>query len=407
MAVDIFDAFVQSMKPVKGGGVLTTVKELRENQFGFPLRHYAQQYLFGATGLRIHVFNSIQGAKESGKSTFLFDLMGQILQSEDDGGLGGIAVLYELEDKISPTILHSILSGYGERPQKTCFIQRGFTLEKALEDLNTNVIPAYRSICPKRDKPIIVGFDSIGGAASEDIVKKVVEDGSASKGFHDKPHIMKHWCENQTQVFFRERIPIVVVCINQEKVGTPAPGQMIAPKVITGGASQLFKDGHMISVSKRALSRGGGNVMTLKTTKTSFCDDRRIELDFRWNLQGKNSDDAYEARFLWGLAAAKCFYDVSKSRATLKDILEVSISDKELVTCPRLGLRSVLPDEFESALFANGDVLEEVYTAHKIEKLRDLSGYAEYSAGKPAKNEEPKPKKGKKKEEQEETPKEE
>lgn len=371
-------AFLAQLKATKTGKAATTVKELKENQFGFPLKHYAQQYLFGATGLRIHVFNSIQGPKEAGKSTLLFDIMGDMCASKEDGGLDGLAYLYELEGKISPSILYSILRSHGESAVESCIPVQGMTLEEAMADLNTSVIKAYEKTFPRHDAPLIIGFDSIGGSSSEDTIGKLEKDGYAGKGFHEKQHIMKYFCENQGTIFARHNIPIVIICINQERDVLSGMPSMVPQKTITGGKAQLFKDGHMISASKKSLASGDGNVVYLKTTKTSFCDPRKIEVEFRWNKYGKKQDDAYEARFLWGLASARCLAEPEKGVGEIRDICDVKVSDKNLVTCPQLGLKSVEPDVFEAALMADTKMLDQLYTYQKIEKLRSLAEYAAY-----------------------------
>lgn len=393
MAVDILGSFVSKLKN-KDGGIVTTAKELKENQFGIPLKHYALQYLFGATGLRLQVFNSIQGQKEAGKSTLLFDLMGQICADEEHGGERGIGVLYELEGKISPSVMWSILDYYGERAVDGILIQHGMSLEEAMRDMNTNIVPKYTEACKDFRQPLVIGIDSIGGASAEDTIDKLKKEGVAGKGYWEKQHIMKYFCENQGTIFSRLGIPVVVICINQEREAAAAQPFMPPKKTITGGKAQLFKDGHMISASKKALASGDGNVLYLKTTKTSFCDPRSIEVQFRWNRYGKKKDDAYEARFLWGLAAAKCLSDPDKGVGDIRDICNVKLSSQNLVTCPQLGMKDAPPGEFETALMADEKLLDQLYTYQKIERLRDMKEYSEFMTSKP-KAEEPEEKQAK------------
>ena len=81
MRSDIAD-MIASVKKATGTGIVSTIKEMKENQFGLPLQHYAQQYLFGSTGLRLRVFHSISGAPQSCKSPLLFDLLAHICVCE-------------------------------------------------------------------------------------------------------------------------------------------------------------------------------------------------------------------------------------------------------------------------------------------------------------------------------------
>lgn len=374
----LISSFVEDLKKRDKSGVITTIKELRENQFGLPLQHYAQQYLFGATGLRLKVFHSISGPPQSCKSPLLFDLMGHIAASKETGGLGGIAFLYELEDKISPTLLASVLRQYGDIMNSSFLTMRNLTIEGAIGHMAAQVIPGYGKEFPKFDVPLVFGMDSIGGAASDDTVKKITTEGSAGKGYYDKPHFIKYFCENAGQLM--GDIPMIVICINQEKDQASSTPYGPPQKKITGGVSQLFKDGHMISATYKTWASGDGKTVTLRTTKTSFCDARKIEVKFHWNKFGQDDDDAYNMYFDWALASAKCLADPDKGVGELRDICDVKISDRDLVTCPQLNLKSVPAAEFEAALFdpANAELLNRLYTYQKIEKIKGMDEYVEY-----------------------------
>lgn len=379
MGIDM-DAFANSLMNVKTGGMITTIDELKENQFGIPLKHYAQQYLYAATGIRIGSFVSFQGEKGTHKSTLLYDELAQCCASESVGGLGGIAFLAELEVKLSPSILYSIFANYGEDARRALFLLRQATIEGAQEYINKAVIPAYIAACPERDKPLAIGLDSIGGSASEDTIKTLVEDGSAGKGFWNKQHYMKYFCENQGVIFEREALPVVIICVNQERevVATGMPTFGPPRKTITGGKAQLYRDGYMFSMTKKELGTDDGNIVYIKTAKSSFSDSRKIEVEFRWNKFGVKREDAYEARFHWALASARCLAEPERGATELKSIINVTVSKERNVTCPELGLTSVSPEAFEDALMANEEILDKLYTCQKIDRLKGTEEYAAY-----------------------------
>ena len=371
----------QQLKAGDTQGMVTTPSELKERQFGMPLLHYAQHYLYGSTGLRIRVFHSIAGMPASCKSPLLFDLMGHICAPVEKGGLGGYGALYELEDKISPTLLNSVLGRYGvSTTSGVLSLLQGCTLDGAFKNINTKVLPICKKVSPDCKMPIIIGLDSIGGAASDDVVKKLSTDGVAAKGYYDKPHLVKNQCESSMALFGDH--PIIFVCINQEKEVAAATPYGPPQKKITGGASQVFKDGHMLSASFRTLASGDGKIVTLRTTKTSFSDQRKIEVIFRWNKFGTSAEDAYNHHFEWALASANVLASPEKGVGEIRDIADVKVSDQGLVTCPQLGCRSVKPEEFEAALFApeNADILNALYVYQKIDKLKDINEYAEWVA---------------------------
>ncbi len=380
MATSFIDDLMEDLIKDDKEGAIMTVQELREHQYGIPLRYYAQRYLFGATGLRLKVFHSISGMPQSCKSPLLFDLMGHVCADSEHHGMGGIGFIYELEDKISPTLLSSVMGQYGDIIGKSFRVVKDMTIEGAFAHLCKKLIPMYNKHVKDFDIPMIVGLDSIGGAASKDTVTKLKEEGAAGKGFYDKAHYMKYFCENAGQVI--GDIPMVVVCINQEKeAASSTPGSYGPPqKKITGGASQVFKDGHMISASFRTLASGDGKIITLRTTKTSFSDARKLEVEFRWNKFGTSLDDAYGHHFEWALASAKCLAAPDKGVGDIRDIANVSVSDKNLVTCPQLDCKSVPPEEFEAALNAPEyeKVLNDLYMYQKIERIKDLAAYKEY-----------------------------
>jgi hypothetical protein len=118
----------------------------------------------------------------------------------------------------------------------------------------------------------------------------------------------------------------------------------------------------------------------MKTTKTSFCDPRKIEVYFRWNKFGTSEDDYYGHHFDWALASANVLANPEKGVGEIRDICDVKVSDKGLVTSEKLGLRSVTPEEFEQALFdpSNAAILNALYTYQKIDRLKGMDEYREF-----------------------------
>jgi hypothetical protein len=247
-----------------------------------------------------------------------------------------------------------------------------------MKHLMKKLIPSYADAVPSMHVPVIVGLDSIGGSAASDTVKKIQTEGFVGKGYHEKPHILKYFCENAGRII--GDIPMVVVCVNQEKVQAAATPYGPPQKKVTGGVSQVFKDGHMIAANFKTLASGDGKLITLRTTKTSFCDSRKIEVAFRWNKFGASDLDSYGHHFDWALASANCLADPEKGVGEIRDIADVKVSDKGLVTCPQLGCKSVTADEFEDALMSDeyADVRKALYTYQKIDVLKDMDAYMEY-----------------------------
>lgn len=378
--VDLRSALLNNIVTASGGACVS-IAEYKDSQFGMPLRHYAQQYLYGATGLRFNMLHSISGPPQSCKSPFVFDLMFDICANKASGGAEGIAFLYEMEGKLSPTLLASMAEHHGQAyGTGTPFqIISNVTIESASKHLSQVVIKNLRDSDLTKLPPIFIDWDSVGGAASDSLVDKFESEGVVGKGFHDKAHIMKHFCEQWGAL--SKFLPIVFMVVNQEKKDVESmPGYSgPAKKHITGGESQVFKAGHMVSASYKSMSDGSGKIVTLKTTKTSFCDPRKIEVNFVWNRAGQSDTNAQGHHWQWALAGAQLLANPAYV-GELRSIIDVKVSKDNLVTCPQLECRSVAPETFEEALFApeNADLLRRLYAFQKIEVIKGIDDYREY-----------------------------
>lgn len=371
------------------GGIAMNIAEFKERQYGLQLPFFILRYLYAATGLRFGVMHSLSGMPQTCKTPFLLELMKWTCMDRSEGGQGGIGYYYEMEYKLSPSLVYSLFADHPElikaKPSPFNIIQHPkrdgsvLTLEQAEKHMTKKLLPTYASVMEGNyGIPLLIGMDSIGGSASDDVVKKLETDGTAGKGYYDKTHIMKHLSENISGIL--KDLPVVVVCINQEKERQAGlPGQQVIVKKVTGGDSQVFKFGHMASFSMKKMHNG--KLVRISTTKTSFSDDRKAEIRFTWNQFGSKDSDSQGHRWHWELAGAKLLADPSafgQSVGDLRDIIEVKVSEADLVTCPTLGLKSVPPEEFEKALNADTRVLHELYRFYKIEELKSVDEYAEY-----------------------------
>ena len=358
------------------GGVSMSITEFKEAQYGIPLKHYCLQYLFGSTGLRYGGFYLLAGKPKSCKSPFAFFLAH--LSCENDG----IAYVYELEGKASPTLLNSMFADKPEwREDGGPFkLIRGLTLDGAEKHLTKSVLKLFKQYAVY-DTPLLIDWDSISGAAMSDVVSKIEKEGVASKGYYEKAHIMKHLTESW--VALTNNMPVVFVGVLQEKEKAaegwaPAGGPQ---KSYGGGDSQLFKAGTLLSFSHSTLQNGAGKLVRIKTALNGFADSRGIEVKFVWDQFGDLETDSQGHKWLFAEATAKCLAQ-PKIVGELRDIIDVKINDSgDRVTCKTFGLDKVTATEFEEALFApeNAKVLEDLYRYQKIEKIKLPSEYAAYA----------------------------
>lgn len=363
-------------------GMIASPADLVNNQFGVPLTHLSQQYLFGATGLRLGVFYSISGNPGTGKSTLVYDWIGQLVAPGEDGKGGGIGMIYDLEDKLNPTLLSSVLAGHKGSASRVK-VSKKATLEQAISHLTSVLIPMLKK--SKDYIPAVVDFDTIGGAATDDVSGKLSTGETVGKGLNDKPHVVKHFFENIGNLI--SDLPIVFFCVNQEKEKIATSAFAAKPKEmmkITGGVSQIYKDGWMGHADYNKLPNG--KLIRIRTVKTSFSDDREIQVQFRWNESGDVSKatggedfgGAYGHCMDWPLATATLLATGPQGVVgTIRSICDVRLA-KDLVTCPTLGLKDVPADVFEKELMGNQEIYGKLLTYLKIDRLRDASEYRAY-----------------------------
>ena len=376
------------LKAVKkaDGGIAMSIKDFREAQYGIPLKHYCLQYLFGSTGLRYGGFYLLGGKPKSCKSPFAF-FLGHLCCEN-----GGATLLYELEGKASPTLLHSMFSDHedwlDDNNEESPFkMYMGMTLDEAEKHLNKDFIKNMKAAAEKEpaiySSPILIDWDSISGAATEDMTEKLLGGEAAGKGFGSKPHLMKNFTENWTTL--RGLLPLVFVGVLQEKEkiadGARSPFAS-AQKSYGGGDSQLFKAGTLLSFSLMGqLPTGNGKLIRIKTAMNGFADARQIETKFVWDQFGSLEEESQGHKWLFAEASARLLA-TPKVVGNLRDIIDVKMNDQGFVTCKQFGLDKVTPEEFEEALFApeNDGTLDDLYKYYKIEKIHGTEEYADFVA---------------------------
>lgn len=363
------DSLISSLQTADGGMAMS-VRELSEAQYGIPFRHYCLQYLFGSTGLRYGGLYLTAGKPKSCKSPFVFDM------AKETCSQGGIGMVYELEGKVSPTLLLGILEDHKDwidNPKSPFKILRGLTLDGACKHLIKSVLKTYKK-GNIYDTPLLVDWDSISGSAMSDVVDKLETDGIAGKGYYDKAHVMKYLTENWSVLV--GNLPVVFMGVLQEKEKA-ASSPMAAPqKSYGGGDSQLFKAGTLLSFSYSIPRTGTGKIVRIKTALNGFADARNIEARFVWNQFGAIDEESQGHKWLWAEASAKCLANPAIV-GNLRDIVDVKMNDQMLVTCKQLGVEKVTPDEFEEALFdsSNEKVLHDLYRYHKIDIIKPPNEY--------------------------------
>ena len=157
-----------------------SIQEFKDAQYGLHMKHYCQQYIFGSTWLRYGGFYMTAGKFKTCKSPFAFWLAHTCCERD------GIAFLYELEGKASPTLMSSMFADHPEwmAPGGQFRIIRGMTLDEAEKHFTQKVLRNFQKV-KAYDTPLLVDWDSISGSALSDAVKKIQEDGTAGRGYYE------------------------------------------------------------------------------------------------------------------------------------------------------------------------------------------------------------------------------
>lgn len=371
MAKSSLNALLNTLSKADGG-ISMSIQEFKDAQYGLPLKHYCLQYLFGSTGLRYGGFYMTAGKFKTCKSPFAFWLAHTCCERD------GIAFLYELEGKASPTLMSSMFADHPEwmAPGGQFRIIRGMTLDEAEKHFTQKVLRNFQKV-KAYDTPLLVDWDSISGSAMSDAVKKIQDDGTAGKGYYEKSHVMKYLAENWSVLI--GNLPVIFVGVLQEKEKA-AEGFSRAGTVKTygGGDSQLFKAGTLLSFSVIG-NMPNGKAVRIKTALNGFADARQIDTKFVWDQFGNMQSESQGHRWLFAEATARCLAQPAIV-GDLRDIIDVKLGDDGLVTCKQFGQTKVTPEEFEAALFAdeNKETLEQLYRYQKIEKIKTPEEYLDF-----------------------------
>ena len=159
------------------GGISMSVEEYKEAQYGMPLPHYCLQYLFGSTGLRYGGFYMLAGKPKVCKSPFGFWLAKNCCNNN------GISYVYDLENKLSATLIYSMLADTPEMLGTSGAFKlitkvmenkemKPLTLDLAEKHLIKSVLKTFKKLAAY-DTPLFIDWDSVSGSAMSDVAEKI------------------------------------------------------------------------------------------------------------------------------------------------------------------------------------------------------------------------------------------
>lgn len=372
----LMEAMVKAAK--KDNVVALTVEEYCRREYCMPLPHLCLQYVFNATGVRFGGIYMVQGPPGCCKSPFVFFLLSLMCKTQEDGGFGGISYLSELESKISMTLLQSFMDKeYLQSGDGSPFrLLPETTINNCLANHSARM-KLYRKTYEDMSVPMAWGIDSIGGAATEEGVKKMEEDGVQGRGFSEKALILTNMFANYSATY--SGIPLITYTVNHEKkpvaTGGPPAAAAFARGQATGGEAQKFKAS--LNLKLAAMEVPNGKMVTIQTYKNSFGIPKKIQVLFSW--QEPTADDPRQYhKWGWAKATADLLVNPPKGVPTLdmRKVCNVTpMTDGKRYNCVQLGLQGATAEELEKALFANKTILRQVQNLLGIQEVQTFDEY--------------------------------
>ena len=373
----LLDAAVR--KKGKDGSELMTIDRWAELNSCMPLPHFCLQFLFSCIGVRFGGVYMIQGPPQSTKSPFLFWLLGYMARSIEDMGFGGVSWLAETENKLSESLLRSFINKpyMLDRESPTFLLSRDYILDDLFASFSDR-LEQYRKVYPDNNCPILQGIDSIGGAATREVVGAIQADGTRGRGFSDKPIMLTNWFDGYSGLV--KDIPIITFAVNHEKATMPQPGAppgMPARGHATGGESQKFKASLNLRFSSQKFPNNLGNHVTIRTFKNSFGTERKILVDFVWD-KTDGDKEGQNHRWLWAKSSVELLIappPYVTNVTNLSKVIDIEATkDVSKVSSSTLGVKNVSPEEFEAALMAH-PVYEEVKKIFGIQTMQTFDQF--------------------------------
>lgn len=347
---------------------------------GIELPHLALQMLFGANIFQLNTIMEFAGPPGSGKSSLAFYLLKTFLDQYCN------AVLIETENKLSPSLLRSIM---GDEAYERLILwekctqlevwqeKMSFTLKEYTKAYNASVKAREDAIkarnkCKKQEskdkidippveKPLLIVLDSLGGPLSQDSSKNIAQDGFASKSYPVEALKNSRYFSNLPEQI--RDVPVTILYTNHKMLDMNADSAYGDNERSKGGATPAFFCSHRVFFGEMSAIRNPRQghfeqTMRMKCIKNALNQrSKNLRLLMEWDKWVEKGDECQKTRFGWAevltqtLAPEKAGF--SYDREAVKEFLTVVFKSLVKYNCKELGLKEVNPREIGEAIEAD------------------------------------------------------
>lgn len=385
------------MQTKLGGSVCYSLSEHGNRHVVIPIPNLAMRSLIRANGWPLASVTTSSGPPKSQKSSFSFEVARWYLEA------GGACLAIDTENKLSPTLLYSLVDPMYAEPPMDVLLQIMKT--RTTEEWQTGVanrMEALEDILEKAKKkpefPTFVLVDSVGAAGSEAMTDSIGSSGSApGKGFSDVAQLNTQFMRYLSAA--QVGMPITTHFVNHEKNrmdgsnGKVNPGGDAIPyhsclNLRFSPARMADKEGSKDGDKKKGASptfsrvgedglRVEGRNLLIKPTFNSFASNIASELTvaFMWKyVPQENGTFKQLSWWDWDTATANVILDNKKDLETVLGKIERKKNDSNCIVTDVFGELSFL--DLGKQVNSSPEVLSKCTDALRIPR------HPEFEAGK-------------------------
>jgi len=364
------------------------------------------QKLLGTNIIPLSKIIELAGPPASCKSAVLFSWFKLFLSQ------GYNACLIETENKLSPSLLSSVLGEYQDNlllfegcaiveewQTKLSFVIDNYAKHYHKTIKEREVMQKKRDACKKAEakakyvlpdmpKPLIIGLDSLGGPQAKDTYDTIKAEGHGSKVYPAEALLNSKYFSSLPEKIFN--LPITFVYTNHKMLNMSA-GQGETTEKSKGGATPAFFAALRIffdeaTAVKKPNKRESFQIIKMHPFKNSLNErGSRMRLPMRWTKDIIDDDEVQTTYFEWEEALVRFLAPKSAGfsydREAVKTFLTVIYHTENSFSCKELNLSKVPPKEIGEAIMANETLVTKLSPYLGIKQWRvynDRTGSHEY-----------------------------
>ena len=357
--------------------------EFEKRVEGVEMPHLTLQQLFGTNVFQLHTIMEFAGPPGSGKSSLAFYMAKMFLEQSCN------AVLIETENKLSPSLLRSILGDdqyerlliWEKCTQLEIWQERmTFTIseyskayKKSLKEHNdaikrrekcTRADSKAKIVVPPVEAPLLIVLDSLGGPLSQDSAKAIQADGHASKSYPVEALKNSRYFSNLPEQI--RDVPITILYTNHKMLDMNADSAYGDNERSKGGATPAFFCSHRVffremGAVKQTRTNHYEQYMSFRCVKNALNQrGNPIRLLMEWDKSVVEGDEHQVTRFGWEealtqfLAPDKAGYKYD--REAVKQFLTVVFKTLVKYNCKELSIQESPPRVVGTAIEADNEL---------------------------------------------------